>query len=284
MLVTLSEVLNDAPLARMAFNLTSVEGFRVLVEVGEQYEVPLILQVSERYLKDLGPDWVRQLVVPRLEHSANRFVLHLDHAGSLEAIQQGIDWGFTSVMYDGSMLPLSENIRRTQEVLQYARAAHVSVEAEIGHVGGAEDGDEDDEALLTSVAEAEAFCAAVRVDALAVAVGNAHGLYKRPPRVQIDRIVAISRAVGVPLVLHGGTGIPVSDLVRAAQAGIKKINIGTELKQAWLQGARVGVQRYRELDQVRAVIQEHVREAVMQFAPVMGIDRPTSQREGPSAV
>lgn len=106
MLVDLVSIFREAPLARMAFNITSVEGFQVLTEIGETYKVPLILQISERYLKDLGPSFIRDTVIPRLDHSPNPFVLHLDHAGSLEAIVAGIRLGFTSVMYDGSTLEM----------------------------------------------------------------------------------------------------------------------------------------------------------------------------------
>ena len=156
-------------------------------------------------------------------------------------------------------------------MVRIARIAGVSVEAEIGHVGGAEDGDEDVEALLTSVAEARMFVAEASVDALAVAVGNAHGLYTKMPKIQVDRVADIYREIQVPLVLHGGTGIPMEDLIRAAQAGVKKINIGTELKQAWIAGAREGVQQFKELDQIRASIKERIQNAVLGFREIMQI-------------
>lgn len=271
MLVDLKSVIQEAPLARMAFNITSTEGFQVLVEMGEQYHVPLILQISERYLKDLTPSFMRETVIPRLDRSANPFVLHLDHAGSLEAVVAGIRLGFTSVMFDGSTLSVEENIAYTRDVLRIARLAGVSVEAEIGHVGGAEDGAEDIASFLTTPEEARYFATEAPVDALAVAVGNAHGLYVKQPELQIERIQAIHDAIGIPLVLHGGTGIPVADMVKAARAGVKKINIGTELKQAWIAGAREATERYTELDQIRSVIKQHIREAVLGFREVMAI-------------
>ena len=271
MLTDLTNVFRDAPGARMAFNITSVEGFNVLVDFGESYQVPLILQISERYLKDLGPAFIKDLVIPRLDQSSNPFVLHLDHAGSLEAIVLGIRLGFTSVMYDGSTSELEHNIQKTQDVLRLARPAGISVEAEIGHVGGAEDGDEYVEALFTSVEVAEIFVEKAPVDALAVAVGNAHGLYTKEPKIQVDRIVALYRAIHTPLVLHGGTGIPVEDLLQAARAGVKKINIGTELKQAWIAGAIDGTQRFKELDQIRATIKEHIHNAISGFREIMEV-------------
>lgn len=269
MLVDLVSVIDDTP--RMAFNITSIEGFRVLVEVGEKYQVPLILQISERYLKDLTPEFVKELVIPKLDRSTTPFVLHLDHAGTVEAVMDGIQLGFTSVMFDGSTRQMSENIRLTQEVLQISRLANVSVEAEIGHVGGAEDGDEDRDTYLTSVDEAREFMKKAPVDALAVAVGNAHGLYTKAPKLRIDRIAEIHKAIGKPLVLHGGTGIPLSDIIQAIHVGVKKINIGTELKQAWLAGARDGIGKHKELDQVRTTIREHIEQAVMGFREVMSI-------------
>jgi fructose-bisphosphate aldolase class II len=271
MLVNLEDLLADVPLARMAFNVTSVEGFEALVRVAERYRAPMIVQVSPRYLVDLGPDFVRRWAVPRLSESAVRFALHFDHAPSPAAIREVLDWGFTSVMYDGSLLPMEENMRRTQEVLSLTRPRRISVEAEIGHVGGTEDGPDVSEALLTAVTDAARFAAECPVDALAVAVGNAHGLYHAPPRLRIDRIQAIHEAIQIPLVLHGGTGIPMSDLVQAARAGVKKINIGTELKQAWLAGARDGAERFQEVDQVRALIRDRIEESVLRYREMLGI-------------
>lgn len=271
MLADLPSAFQASPLACMAFNITSIEGFEVLVEIGEHYRIPLILQISERYLRELTPAFVSDLAIPRMDRSPNLFVLHLDHAGSMEAVMTGIRMGFTSVMYDGSQLNFRENVRLTREVLKMAHVARVSVEAEIGHVGGTEDGDEDIEEYLTTVEEARQFIDEAPVDALAVAVGNAHGLYTKPPELRIDLIAALHQAVNTPLVLHGGTGIPIPDIIQAAHAGVKKVNIGTELKQAWLIGAQDGVQQFHELDQVRRVIRQHVREAVLRFGPVMGL-------------
>ena len=269
LLVGLVSVLEDVSLARMAFNVTSVEGFEVLVEIAEELQIPCILQISERYLNDLGRSFVRDMVLPRLDRSTTRFVLHLDHAESLEGIVAGIKMGFTSVMYDGSRLDMATNIRNTRDVLRIARLASVSVEAEIGHVGGAEDGENGTLSVMTTPEEAETFVAEVSVDALAVAGGNAHGHYMRPPKLHLGRIREIHQRISVPLVLHGGTGIPMDDLLAAVQVGVKKINIGTELKHAWIVGAKEGMERSHELDVIRSSIKASIRRAILQFRPVM---------------
>lgn len=263
MLTDLVTVLGPETRARFAYNLTSVEGFRALVAWGEAHDRPMVLQCSERYLNDLGEAFFRHVVIPRLDRSPVPFVLHLDHATSHPLILRAVSIGFSSVMFDGSLRPLAENIRDSGIASQLARLAGVSFEAEIGHVGGAEDGDEDDDERMTTVEEAVRFRDAVDVDFLAVAVGNAHGLYRRPPHIRLDRVAAIHEATGLPLVLHGGTGIPREDLVDASRRGIRKINIGTELKRAWLGGMREAIAAgVTEPDQARSRAEAAVSAAV----------------------
>lgn len=253
MLTDLVSVLGGERGARFAYNLTSVEGFHMLAAWGEDHARPMILQCSERYLNDLGEAFFRGVVVPRLDRSPVPFVLHLDHATSHPLILRALAIGFSSIMFDGSLRPMVENIRESDLASKLARLAGVSFEAEIGHVGGAEDGDEDEEGFITTVEEAVRFREAVDVDFLAVAVGNAHGLYRRPPKIRLDRIEAIHQATGLPLVLHGGTGIPPEDFAAAAERGVRKINIGTELKRAWLTGLREALEAgATEPDQARA--------------------------------
>ena len=262
MLTDLTHVIaSDRP--RFAYNVTSVEGFLALVDWGETHGKAMVLQCSERYLKDLGEDFFRQLVVPRLDTSPVPFVLHLDHAGSLEAVLKGLQIGFSSVMFDGSTKPLEENIALSREAAKLARMAGVSFEAEVGHVGGAEDGDEDETAMFTRVGDAKAFTAAVPMDFLAVSVGNAHGRYRKPPKIQLNRIADLAAAVPVPLVLHGGTGIPPADLVEATRRGMVKINLGTELKLAWIAGIQSSLAAGEmELDRIRASARQSITHVI----------------------
>lgn len=153
--------------------------------------------------------------------------VHLDHGTTLECIKQALSLGFTSVMFDGSHLPLEENIEMTKKVIEAAKPYGAAVEAEIGCVGGSEDGSVDIAMRCTSPAQAVEFFEKTGVDALAIAIGNAHGNYKEAPNLRFDILEKVRDSVSVPLVLHGGTGIEPQDFIRCHQSGIKKINIAT---------------------------------------------------------
>ena len=153
--------------------------------------------------------------------------VHLDHGGTMETIRLALELGFTSVMFDGSKYPLEENIARTREVVKLAKGYGADVEAEIGRVGGAEGDYKSVDVLVTSVEEAKRFAEETSVDALAVAIGTAHGNYKEQPVLRIDRLKEIAAAVKTPLVLHGGTGLTDEDFKECIASGIQKINIAT---------------------------------------------------------
>ncbi|MCI6955752.1 MAG: class II fructose-bisphosphate aldolase [Candidatus Faecousia sp.] len=161
--------------------------------------------------------------------------LHLDHDYSLEAITKAMDAGFGSVMMDGSMHPLEENIRLTRQVVEAAHARGVTVEGEIGHVGSAAQADNRNEDLFTQPGAAERFCRESGVDALAVSIGNAHGEYKQTPKLDLRRLEEIHSATPVPLVLHGGSGIPDDQLLAAFSRGIRKFNLGTDYLRRYFQ-------------------------------------------------
>ena len=153
--------------------------------------------------------------------------VHLDHGTTLGCIRHALELGFTSVMFDGSHLPLEENIRMTKEVVAMAKPYGAAVEAEIGCVGGSEDGSEDIAMRCTDPAQAKRFAEETGVDALAVAIGNAHGNYKETPHLRFDILEKVRDCVAVPLVLHGGTGILPEEFKQCFRCGIKKINIAT---------------------------------------------------------
>lgn len=170
-----------------------------------------------------------------LEESSTTFALHLDHGASFEECMLAIHSGFSSVMYDGSALPFEENIRNTLKVVEAAHACGVSVEAEIGHVGGAEggaliaEGLSADTSLYTTVEEAVQFAQATGVDALAVAVGTVHGIIKGEPHIDLQRLSDIRSALDIPLVLHGGSGLDDETFRSTVRNGINKINYFTEM-------------------------------------------------------
>jgi fructose-bisphosphate aldolase class II len=264
MLMGLPDLTGEPGRARFAYNITSVEGFRALVNWAENHRRPMILQCSERYLLDLGEAFFHRLVVPTLAQSDVGFVLHLDHAGSLTAVLRGLRVGFSSVMFDGSNLPLAANIEASALAHRVCEAAGVfSFEAEIGHVGGAEDGDDEESQYFTRVDEAIQFVDGVRPDYLAVSIGNAHGRYRKRPEIQWTLLSQLASGVDCPLVLHGGTGIAANDLRRAATMGIRKINIGTELKTAWSAGLSAAIAGgEHEPDRIRKQAEAQVLAAV----------------------
>lgn len=221
-----------------AFNVHTLDMIPAVVEVAAAERAPLILQFTLGSLKFMGWEYVAQVARAAAVAAPVPVVIHLDHGESFAVAVQALRHGFTSVMIDGSGLSYDRNLAVTRQVVEAARAAGVSVEAEIGHVGGAEDDMAGGHAWLTEPIDAGRFAADSGCDYLATAFGTAHGFYRAPPRLDLDRLAAIHTRVPLPLVMHGGSGVP-DDQVRAAIArGIAKINVATELKDAWARALR----------------------------------------------
>jgi ketose-bisphosphate aldolase len=201
--------------------------------------------------------------------------LHLDHASNLDQVRAALDLGFSSVMIDGSTLPLADNIALTRQVVEAAQARGVSVEAELGHVGiGDEVLDEAEAASrLTPVGDAARFVAETEVDALAVAIGTAHGLYRAEPKLDFARLAALRAAVPVPLVMHGGSGTPDQDIRRSISLGIAKINIWTEVSMAFAATVKEQLSspaEYLPLFKVMAAAQETAQNVVQHKICLLG--------------
>ena len=216
---------------------------RPILQAGQQANSPLIVQISQNELNwyELdAPEFATEFHQQMRDLAISVPVaLHLDHTRDFEVIEKAISAGFTSVMIDMSAKPLSENIALTREVVNYAHAKGVSVEAELGRIGTTDfvETDEDVE-LYTDPDEAKLFVEQTGIDALAVSVGTAHGVYKvRQPKVDMQRLQAIRANTDVHLVLHGGSGVPahmIHDAIRLEGGGISKVNIATDLEQALL--------------------------------------------------
>lgn len=234
-LVTLKEVLADADrrhYAVGAFNIINTEMLKAVLGAAEEEQSPVILAYAEGHQQYIARETIAPLLLNAAREAPVPVVVHFDHGQHYENIIQIIHCGFTSVMFDGSTLPYEENVRLTREVVRNAHILGVSVEAELGHVGGAEGGsggDRDPEACYTDVDQAADFVTQTGVDALAVAIGTAHGVYRRKPRLDLERLAAIKERVGIPLVLHGGSGLGDDDFRQAVARGINKINIFTDL-------------------------------------------------------
>lgn len=223
-----------------AFNANNMEIVQAIVEAAEEMEAPVIIQASQGAIKYAGLDMITAMVQAVAQKAKVPVTLHLDHGTDYATVVSCIRRGFTSVMFDGSQWSEEENIARTKEIVKIAHAVGVSVEGEIGKIGGVEDDIrvEEREALLTPVPDAIEFYRATGVDALAMAFGTAHGHYRLPPKLAFDRIDAVHKETGAFLVMHGGSGVPDEDVRRGIQLGIRKINIDTELREAFVEELR----------------------------------------------
>ena len=217
----------DNSFAVGAFNVSNMEMAWGAIQAAEELRTPLILQIAEGRLRYSPLDLLGPVMLAAAKKCTIPAAVHLDHGSTLETIKLALSLGFTSVMFDGSKYPLEENIQRTREVVKLAHDKGAAVEAEIGRVGGAEGDYKSVDVLVTSVDEAKRFAEETGVDALAVAIGTAHGNYTVQPKLRIDRLKEIFDAVQTPLVLHGGTGLTVDDFRNCIANGIKKINIAT---------------------------------------------------------
>ena len=235
-LVNMKELLQSARKAKKAvgaFNTANYELSRAILQAAEAENEPVIIQLYMR-LFDSEKAYDLCGMLQRLATRAKVPVaLHLDHGATIKQAQDAIEWGYTSVMYDGSRDPFEKNVKDTAFVADFAHAANATCEGEIGHVA------QGDETALTDVDEAVRFAKATGVDALAVSIGTAHGYYKAEPKLDIERCAAIADALPeVPLVLHGGSGTPLADVRRSVEAGIAKINIATEFMDTYLKASR----------------------------------------------
>ena len=230
MLVNMKELLSDAENGNYAvgsFSVANMEMVLGVLKAAKELKAPVILQIAEVRLKQSPLEVIGPLMVAAAKAAETPVAVHFDHGKTMEKISQALEIGFTSVMFDGSHLPLEENIAQTNEVIKKARQYGAAVEAEIGCVGGSEDGSEDIAINCTKPEDAVRFENETGVDALAIAIGNAHGNYKSTPKLRFDILEEVERITKTPLVLHGGTGITPDDFVRCSKTGIKKINIAT---------------------------------------------------------
>lgn len=230
MLVNMKELLADAQKGNYAvgsFSVANMEMVLGVLQAAEELKAPVILQIAEVRLKQSPLELIGPLMVAAAKNAKTPVAVHFDHGKTVEKISQALKLGFTSVMFDGSHLPLDENIEMTKQVMALAAPYGAAVEAEIGCVGGSEDGSEDIAINCTKPQDAVRFEKETKVDALAIAIGNAHGNYKSTPHLRFDILAEVNEKTSTPLVLHGGTGISPDDFVRCSKTGIKKINIAT---------------------------------------------------------
>ena len=247
MLVNMKEILAKAQQEQYGigfFNAVNVEMARAVIETAEEMCAPVIVGTAEVLLPAMSLERVAEYLIPMAKKARVPVAVHYDHGLTFEKCMEALKLGFSSVMYDCSTASYEENLTRVAEMVRICHGMNVTVEGELGHVGDNEGSGklENPSDYYTDPAVAADFVRQTGVDALAVAVGNAHGDYKFPPRLDFDRITAIREAAGIPLVLHGGSGLSDDDFREAVRRGICKINIFTDLDKAGKAGIEKGLQ------------------------------------------
>ena len=210
-----------------AFSVGNMEMVMGAVWAAEELNTPIILQIAECRLKNSPLELMGPMMISAAKNSKVDIAVHLDHGLKIETVKKALEMGFTSVMFDGSTLPLEENIKAVKQVKEMADEYGATVEAELGVVGGNEGDGAAHEILCTNPDDAKLFCDETGVDALAVAIGNAHGNYPVLPTLRFDVLDDINKMVDTPLVLHGGTGITDEMFQQSIILGVRKINIAT---------------------------------------------------------
>ena len=269
MLVNLNDILFDAQKNHYAvglFNTIDSDAIEAAICAAEETRSPIIIGTAEVLLphgelKLIGPS-----MVSMAQSASVPVAVHYDHGLTIERCMEAIKYGFSSIMFDGSLHDPAENLKQTRQIVEIAHALGVTVEGEIGHVGETDKGHDAQEDLYTTAQQAVDFIEATGVDALAIAIGTAHGVYKHTPKLDIARLREIRKATDTPLVLHGASGLPVDDLKSSIREGIVKMNIFTDLYIAGLKAVNEGGSDYHaaRANKVRAIGQV-IREKIDLF-------------------
>jgi fructose-bisphosphate aldolase class II len=241
-LTTLKEILSSAEQGKYAvgmFDVVGTESLKAIIRGAEECNSPVIIALAEVHMPYAPLNLIAPLMVNAAKAAKVPVAVHLDHGLSYDVIIKTMALGFTSIMYDGSTLSYEENLKNTAEIARAAKALGISVEAELGHVGGEEGGGDDNyEAFFTEPSLASDFVEKTGVDALAVAIGTVHGEYFKKPALDLNRLAEIHKKVNVPLVLHGGSGLSDDDFRNCILGGIRKINIFTDMSYAASEGIK----------------------------------------------
>ena len=277
MLVTLNEILPDAKKNHYAvglFNTVDLEMAKGVIAAAEEADSPVIIGTAEVLLPFSSLEELAPMLVPLAKRARVPVVLHFDHGLTPEKIRRAMDLGFTSIMYDCSTSSFESNCREVAAMVRLAHSRGVSVEAELGHVG-ANDGSAEgegagDHSIYTEPLEALKFAQATGVDALAVAIGTAHGAYKSKPKLDFGRLKEIAELVSTPLVLHGGSGLSDDDFRQAVAGGIAKVNIFTDINMASAKTAHDAYIEGAGMTDLMPDITEAVKQATLKQMRVFG--------------
>ncbi|MDM8236829.1 class II fructose-1,6-bisphosphate aldolase [[Ruminococcus] torques] len=276
-LVTTNEMLKKAQeghYAVGAFNVENMEMVMAVIKAAEEMNSPVIMQTTPSTVKYAGLDYYLAMVKTAAERSSVPVAMHLDHGSSFELAMQALRTGYTSIMIDGSHESFEDNIALTSRVAAACAPSGISVEAELGKVGGKEDDlDGGDENPYTDPQQAKDFAERTGVTSLAVAIGTAHGIYKGIPKLDLDRLSEIREVVSIPLVLHGASGVPDDAVRESIKRGICKVNFATELRIAYSDGVKEYLKENPDAFDPKkygTVGMQHVTELVKQKISVCG--------------
>jgi len=266
-LVTLAQALSIAEENNIgigAFNIGNYESLKSVMDVAVEEKLPVIIQIYNRLFNDNKARDFSALVKVMAKNVDIPVVIHLDHGKTMDQIERAVQYGFTSVMIDASELPMEENIDMTRKVVAIAHEKNISVEAEIGRL--LPKGTVDCDNFLTVPEEAKYFVEQTGIEALAVAIGTAHGVYKETPFIDIERLKKIKSLINIPVVLHGGSCTPHDVVQQSILAGIRKINIATELHQAYIDGiaiqSEIHKNKFSPIDVFNIPVVEKMKEIV----------------------
>lgn len=273
MLVNLTEILKIAEekkIAIGAFNTPNMTSARAIIGAAEELGQPVIIMHAQVH-EEMGlcaMDEVAPMMLGFAKKAKVPVCVHLDHGTDLDYVKRGLELGFTSVMYDGSVLPKEENISNTKIAVELAKEKGASVEAEIGSMGAREGGGVDGSSIYTDPEEAAEFVAATGIDALACAFGTAHGFYKDTPKLDFERLSKIYSNIDVPIVMHGGSGVSEEDYREVIKRGVRKVNYYTYMAKEG--GEAISGKTYSQLHDAlidaQKAMQENVKKAITVFS------------------
>ena len=273
MLVNLNDVLKKAQKENYAvglFNTTDSDMLEAVISAAEELNSPVIIGTAEILL----PYGELKLIAPSIISAAKRakvpVVVHYDHGLTFERCMEALKLGFSSLMFDGSANSYEENVKMTKEIVSIAHAFGASVEGEIGHVGNADNDADLSTDMYTTKDEAAEYISQTGVDALAIAIGTAHGVYKTKPKLNLERLAEIKSEIETPLVLHGGSGLSDDDFKNTIRGGIAKVNIFTDLCLAGERATKDGLERGIGYLETRKLKVQYIKEAVMKKIKLFG--------------
>lgn len=256
-----------------AFNVYNIETVMGVIKAAEELKAPVIIQVYPRLINQEVGYYLAPVILAAARKASVPVCFHLDHGPAEQDVQKALYWGATGIMYDGSVHPLEENIQNTKHLVDVCSAIDVGVEGELGHIGSVNDEAMDE---FTDPQEAAEFVKRTGVCCLAVLIGNAHGHYKKPPCLDIQRVKDIREATGgIPLVLHGGSGIPDEQVKAAIAAGVRKMNIGTDVCCAFAEGTKATLEdpnRSLAIDLFMKVPIDYVKQLALDKIRLVGAD------------